>query len=573
MQQSTSPLAGPLADKADLPAGLSRHLARLLDPVCVLTVCLGLALATRAFGMTTTVTADEGYWMQRTVRFAAALARGDLDATFRSGHPGVSVIWVGALGIGPSRLAQFIPDEYVQYPVLERAPFYLESFGAARYAMVLANAAIAAGIVGLAWKLLGAGAGLAGGLVFLLDPYLIGMSRLLHVDALLAPLMALSALAALVYWTRERRWPYLLLSGVAAGLALLTKAPAAYLIMFVGLVGMVTTRGRWRQMLPLGLWALVIASVYVALWPTLWVNPVGRLIHVAQFALFMGLNPHASPNFFLGQPMTTDPGPLYYPVTLAFRLGPVAIVGLLGLLVGLLRREGRGTAVLWLIAYAVLFIGLMTLGSKKFDRYMLPALIVLDILAGVGLWNVLKGLRRPGPALAVGVGLLLLQSVLLWRAYPYLVASYNPLVGGAEAAQRAILVGWGEGLDQLPSYFNAQPDADRLVIASNYDHVIRPRVRGQVIPMAAYMRAAPDDPRLPMPNYFVIYTSSAQRRQIPDVARQAIQGRPPELTAMVNGVPYAWVYRGSPVVVDQQPVTPTEQDEEEDGVRPEPPPR
>src|SRR5215212_1615155 len=57
----------------------------------------------RLDGLDLVLTADEGYWVNRTVRFAAGLAAGDLTATFRTGHPGVSVMWVGLIGIGPAR--------------------------------------------------------------------------------------------------------------------------------------------------------------------------------------------------------------------------------------------------------------------------------------------------------------------------------------------------------------------------------------------------------------------------------------------------------------------------------------
>jgi 4-amino-4-deoxy-L-arabinose transferase-like glycosyltransferase len=71
------------------------------------------------------------------------------------------------------------------------------------------------------------------------------MSRLLHPDALLAPLMAASALSGLIAW-RDGRWPYVMLSEVAGGLALLTKAPAIFLPGFFVLVGLVVARP-WRS--------------------------------------------------------------------------------------------------------------------------------------------------------------------------------------------------------------------------------------------------------------------------------------------------------------------------------------
>ena len=47
---------------------------------------------------------------------------------------------------------------------------------------------------------------------------------------------------------------------------------------------------------------------------------------------------------------------------------------------------------------------------------------------------------------------------------PYALAYYNPRRGGP-AASRVLLVGWGEGLDQVAAYLNAQPSSERQLIA------------------------------------------------------------------------------------------------------------
>jgi hypothetical protein len=80
------------------PAHLLRTRAVLLG------VYFAITVVTRLWWIDLVVTADEGYWMQRTIRFGAALARGDFDQTYRIGHPGVTVIWIGLAGVGAERL-------------------------------------------------------------------------------------------------------------------------------------------------------------------------------------------------------------------------------------------------------------------------------------------------------------------------------------------------------------------------------------------------------------------------------------------------------------------------------------
>lgn len=538
------------------------------DPVTVLCVLFLLAVMTRLPGIDLAITADEGYWMQRTVRFGAALARRDLASTYRSGHPGVTVMWTGVLGIGPGRLAQFLPPQYVSYTVLEASDGYLPALAAARRAVVLATSALSVLAVGLLWKLTGPGPALTGGLVMLLDPYLLGTSRLLHVDALLPPLMAVSVLAGLVYWLGERQTRYLALSGVSAGLALLTKAPAACLPLYAALVTAAACLARRptsgtrdllplaaRRLAPLALWGGLALGVYVALWPALWVEPLRRVRDVIEFALFLGSNPHTAGNFFLGKPILDDPGPLFYPVALGLRLSPVTLAGLL-LLPIVLKGRGRDVrCVVALGAFVLLFVAIMTAGAKKLDRYMLPAILILDLLAGVGLWQVARGARRAGVAplaVALAVGL---QAGLLWRSQPYPLAFYNPLFGGAATAEQLILVGWGEGLEQAAAYLNRRPDAARLTLATSYNHVVRPRFRGTTISIATPETA----------DYYLLYINTVQRQQLAPAVIQAMEEETPEFVAQVNGRPYAWLYRAPAVLREAPPSTPRSDPDEGDG--------
>ena len=547
------------------------RVVRIAAPAVVAVLVFALSLGIRLAGLDLYSTTDEGYWMQRTVRFGAALARGDLASTYRAGHPGVSVMWTGLLGIGPERLAVYLPERFVQHDALERSPGYLEAFSAARRAIAVLTSALVALAVLLAWRLLGTGPAVAGGVFLVLDPYVVGMTRLLHVDALLAPLMTVSALAGLIYWTRSPHWGYLLLSGVTGGLALLTKAPSGFLPIFFGLVCISALvrdaprtgarRSALRHLIPLLVWGLGAAAVYGLLFPSLWTDPLGRIVSLARFVVLVGLQPHDG-NFFLGQPVVEDPGPFYYLVAVPLRLSPLIALGM-GLFALRAAPDENRAAVRWLLLYVALFGVLMTLGSKKFDRYMLPAQMMLDLAAGVGIWRLVSLLigRPVSPAGAIHcaptaspdpVGaqfiapalialLVAVQVVLLARVWPYPIAYYNPLAGGPERARQLIMVGWGEGLEQAAAFLNGLPNAESLYVVTSYNHVVRPRFVGTTIPMAPYVRGDMGQ-RLPVPDYIVLYVNARQRRQIsPEVAQAEALGQP-VFVAQVNGLPYAWVY-------------------------------
>ncbi|MCC6176249.1 MAG: hypothetical protein IT305_13160 [Chloroflexi bacterium] len=536
-------LATPLAADAAIaarPTGAPRWAAygRRL-PAALVVLALAGSLLLRFVDLDRTITADEGYWMDRTLHFGAALADGDLRGTFLTGHPGVTVMWLGVLGIGPERLSTLAALRPGPFEAIEQAPEYLPAFSAARGAVAVTTALLFTLAAVLFWRLVGPAPAVAGSALLLLDPYAIGMTRLLHPDALLAPLMLVSALAGLVYWLRGRQHRYLVLSAVAGGLALLSKAPAAHGVLFFGLLGVLAgwrAGQRRRAMAALLLWGVIAVAVYAALWPALWVDPMGRIEALTTFVRSTAGVAHGSDTFFQGQIVPGDPGPAFYPVALALRLGALCTVGILGLILARRRDLDLGVT-LRLAAYTALFIVLLTITPKKQDRYLLPTLLAVDLLGGVGLWALVRRLRADRLAAVVLAAVVVGQGAAFAATRPYPIAAYNPLLGGADTARRTMVVGWGEGLDRVAAFLSSQPGADRAVVATNYNHAIRPRIGGAAVSLVRAPAKV-----VPAIRYVVVYVSTAQRGGLPQYAYRAATARPPVFVATVNGQPYAWVF-------------------------------
>jgi len=178
-------------------------------------------------------------------------------------------------------------------------------------------------------------------------------------------------------------------------------------------------------------------------------------------------------------------------------------------------------------------VDVMAVGSKKFDRYMLPALAVLTILGGVGIAALARQLKR---RLAVALVALAVagQGIWLVYSYPYPIAAYNPLFGGTAVASRTIMVGWGEGLEQAADFLNGQEAAGRLTSSTQYHHVLRLIFDGRTVRVPSSRTV----------DYYVVYVNMVQRNTVPVPVRQAMATTAPVFTATVNGVPFAWVYRG-----------------------------
>jgi hypothetical protein len=68
-------------------------------------IIFGLAFFTRTGALKQYVAPDEPSWVWRSLGFSQALAQGQWANTAQIGHPGVTTMWLGSLGILAKRLA------------------------------------------------------------------------------------------------------------------------------------------------------------------------------------------------------------------------------------------------------------------------------------------------------------------------------------------------------------------------------------------------------------------------------------------------------------------------------------
>jgi 4-amino-4-deoxy-L-arabinose transferase-like glycosyltransferase len=535
-----------------------------------------LALALRFWGIAQSVTADDQDWVQRAAGFGQAIQKGSLRNTYQSGHPGVPVLWIASLVISPQERAEIVRAGDDQTD-LERTPAYLPVLARVRRVLATYAAMLTVLIAFLTARLFGAGPGLLAGLLLAAEPFLVAHGQLFSTDTLLTLLMTTSVLAALVFFDRRGDAAYLIGSGVAAGLAFSTKAPAIVLFGCVPLIGLgwlaleqrtgITERraepdrSRPRthltdRLLDLLIWGIAAGLIYLLVWPALWVDPLGTLLKLEQAVRGVGESPRRWGNFFLGQVYPTDDVPLllrpvFYPIVTALRLSPITFVGLLVLAgLGMAKRwHPRLGArrmdswrpdrrVLALAAFVLLFAAMMTISPKKLDRYGLPIYPSLVILAAVGLWWAIRRwlpARWAWPAVvALGLG----QVALVAQVEPYPLSFYNPLLGGASMARRTMIVGWGEGLDQVAAYLNQQPDAEHIVAVSLYKDQLVPLFRGRGARLPDWQKGT----------HFVSYVNMDQRDLIPAPLQEWVDSTPPDYTVRLNGIVYARVYRIPPEI-------------------------
>jgi hypothetical protein len=194
------------------------------------------------------------------------------------------------------------------------------------------------------------------------------------------------------------------------------------------------------------------------------------------------------------------------------------------------------------------------MGAKKFDRYMLPVIVTLDIVAGWGLVGLgeftSQYLRSHSKSyqlwvsdigywvLSVGAWslLFLLQAGHIVSYHPYYLAYYNPLVGGLSGAVQVLPVGWGEGMDLAARYLNQKEDAPNLRVTTGGTPGFAPLFRGQTEELTEHNLATAD--------YVVLYVSDVQQNS-PDTTDLYYGQQQPEHVVNIHGVDYAWIYRNT----------------------------
>jgi 4-amino-4-deoxy-L-arabinose transferase-like glycosyltransferase len=508
-------------------------------------------------------------WYLRSAHFIEAVLARDWANTVYSEHPGVGLMWpVGAAlklywglsGISPA--AQTVPPDFE--PIHFFGPVPLAEIAAGVVPLALL---ISLGIVGayfLLRRLFGEAVAATAAILLALSPYFLTQSKVLHLDGWMSTLMLLSALTLLLY-RREHRTGWLVLSGALGGLASLVKTPAIFLFPFCGLVllaGLVrdvvgcahpprrVTRGLASAGAALLLWLLVAVLIYVVLWPVMWTEPGRGLAAVAWGLSRHGGMAHDTPTFFLGRITRADPGPLFYGVTLLFRMGEVELVllvaaAVLGAAHSIRSRRLSETGVdyLLLLGYALFFLVQMCLAPKKMPRYVLPSLLVLDVVAAAGIVAWARGLAGGRKRLALGLMVvpLLSHAALVLPHHPHYGMSFNWLAGGPPAAARALLTGEeGEGLAELAAALNARDEAGRLTVAAQLRHVFNQTFRGTTVDI--------DEPA----DYVVFHRNYTVRDykvgQWGDLWERYAP-RTPEMEVGFGGLAYAWLYPALPADV------------------------
>lgn len=513
--------------------------------------------------------------------FTQAIWAGDMTGTLTtSDYPGIPLFWVQTAfltfkytfpGLFPHTLVP--PDHLKDYQSINMLAERRLATSVFLSLQIMAMVLLVRHLFGIEVALLSA-------ILLGLDPFSLTEARALRLEMISASFVCLSVLSYFFYLQRrQRRW--LLISGAMAGLGVSSKTSAGLVVPYIWLLLAldflflkITARRVWleklRALLVNGLlWAAGAVAAFWLIWPAMWIKPVEALTFLfrAGFSQATGRSVWGDKIFFLGQIVDGgDPGPLFYPVVLAFRTTPLMWIGLLGalLLIGwtLAQRRkisasGPNLARLWglpwltlgallLLAYVVLVIVEMTFIISKVDRFLLIIFQPLSILSAIGLVTLIHGAarrlaagrRRWATAGLIGA-VLAAQLWLTIPVHPHYFTYWNPWLGGGAAAMEMVPLGAGEGIDLAMNFLNAQPNAkNSSVVCGGSQPWCSNIYHGKTLRFATYF-----DGQWVTADYATMYISHLQRKRYPQAVIDFLLSQTPLYQVDLQGATYTWVYK------------------------------
>jgi len=544
---------------------------------------------TRGLALDRYVSLDEVSWLRRSANFYYALGQRDFVQTRASVDPAVTTMWVNTAaflidapqyrGYGQGYFEDFSAfDNFVRSRDIDPHQVLVT----ARYLMLAENIILLVAAFILSIRLIGLVPAFAGFMLVALDPFHIEWTTVSHTDGQLSCLMILAIVSFLYYFMVKPKAIYLLISAVTTSLALLTKLPG-YLL-FVFFAGFLVYEFFWkrrralpnhkkalndwfrRSALHMGVWLATVIIVYVAVWPAMWVEPIQTFSRqiTAPF-IFVDREEMLSPSTDNSNTIEVIlpekvPGVfqrlLKYPAVVLWRSTPVTLLGLVLFLVlifrksGFLREPGIREIALIISIFIIIFLAFLSLAQMHNMRYMMPAVILIDIIAALGWVSFIKTILslnklnlRLAAIAAVVIFIAAFQVAAVIKAYPYYGSYHNPIMGGEKKANETLFIGSGEGLDEAGRYLSAKPGAEEMTVLSWYGNgCFSYYFSGRTINLPVILKDAYIAANIADADYIVVYTNQWRRNRTPRLFAILAQAEP-EHSIWFNGIEYARIYK------------------------------
>ena len=300
------------------------------------------------------------------------------------------------------------------------------------------------------------------GLMLLVDPLSVHLSRWAHQDMFLA---VTSFLSVVLFIKAENKW-WFAISGLFLALAALTK-PQAVLIPITTLVFVLTGKNRVGGLKKWFGWAVFGVVLTSLLFPYLWPNPVANYL---KYVFHIGREVNVGHlNIFAGE-VTPNPPPYYYLVTGPLHMPEGMLVGLILAIIGAgyWIKKGRvnisGIDLAGMV-YVTTYLLIMSFSEKKLGvRYIYPIWPYLIYWAAKGWLMVIRRVKASWKGVVLGAALLpSIWGLVVYSPNYYLY--HNSLIS-SQKDQWLELVGVCDGVKPAIEYLGERVKDSKLMLLS-----------------------------------------------------------------------------------------------------------
>jgi len=537
--------------------------------VIIFLVCL---LIPRFSQIQRPITVDELTWLTFSSDFLFGIASGELEHTYQDHHPGVTTMAAGTAAYALENRSYRVVGEFVENDTFELIDI-LEAEGfsmfdvlvTARRIMALVSSAALLASLWFLWRTWGAFPAWVTMIFVILDPMVIGQTRLYSHEGLMSSLILLAWLSFYHYLKQGRKWSSLLVSGIVMGLAALTKISALGMVPVIGLAlffdmiilepnGTGEKNLTWSKiksiLVPFGIWFLVVCLVFIALWPATWANPWQTVVKMIEHTMGFVDSGNLSTSANVSSPSLLEGIGAYLHSIWAHPTLIVWFGNLIALLALIFKRRWKTPAFLtemnvYFYAYIAILVSVIGgLSSFRADRYMTSAHVLLAFLAGAGVVILIEWLKklpwfekRTWVSWLIVAILIVAQIVTILPARPYYYTYLNPLAGDVWCGVH------GAFLDQAADYLADKPEAESstvMLFSPGSFMFYYPGEVHYIIPRPDWTKS--DTSNLKDSDYLVVNFELATLNQAPRIIAE-ISEVEPEHVISFQGREYVWVYR------------------------------
>lgn len=536
---------------------------------------LAITLPSRLINNDRAFNIDEPWWVISSANFYYAVTHRDFENTYFEYHPGVTNMWIFSTamhvyfpeyrGYGQGFFDQRKPhfEEFLR----EHGKETIDLVRYSRYLQAIVIAVLSLVAFFLLSLIVSEWIAFISIVLATISPFFLGHSRLMNMETMLAMFVLVSFLGMQVYLNKERKIIYLLISGIAFGLAQLTKSSS---IVVVGLVGLMLfvrllqkeqrpTSSKIQEAIKIfGIWILSAVVIYFVLWPGMWVNPsrmLGEVYGNAFSYAFQGarldVTEELEPTDFRLE--NRFDGLILY---LNYWLSGTTFITWLGIVFVLFNIFSKDKlsgivkqTIFYLFLLGILFIGIFGLvQGRNHAHYIMNTFVAFDVIAGIGwgfMWmlaqNKWQVLNRMHANFIFVLALVLTQIGFGLPYAPYYFTYKNPL------ASRAATLGYGEGYNLASDYLSAKLNADEMTVyvyngmgTFSYffpgETLIFKRVH---LINGSYKQIVEETKSS---DYLVLYPIIREQQPETEKLFTAFETITPEKTIVINGMDYVYIY-------------------------------